>query len=707
MMNSISNLLDNPFSARSIQEKIEIKRLGRPTPNLENFTQIVKTGKREFKRKFKIDIYDKCSWLCGCQTRNALFCFQCVLFNGEDTWSKIGFKDLNHLVLRTKKHEASQAHISNSLKLALLGKNNIAEQLDSAYRKNIALHNELVKQNCYVLGIIINCIRFCGVFELALRGHDESVTSKNPGVFKGLINFSSELDAAMKNHLETATVFKGTSKTIQNELLQVMLDVCHEKIANEIKEAKYLAVIADETSDVSNQFQLAIVYRYISNNKPVERFWLFINPPTHDADGLSDCIINELKVHKLEENPQKLIAQTYDGASVMAGVSNGVQAKVRALFPEAQYIHCYAHQLNLVMARAASINRNVRIFFANLQGLCTFFSTSPQRTSILDQTVQSRLPRSAPTRWNFQSRSVETVYAHRKDLIECMETILNSDEIKNDSTISQASGHLNILKSASFIFWLSFFNEIFPYVDILFGQFQKVSTDPTVAHNCLKSFEDNIGKVRNKMMESVTTENDMEEQQKTPKRSKLDRSEWRRESIEVCDVILSHIKERFRFTGHLIATALFASQSFPDYERKFPEKILKSVCSEFKCLNEKKLGMELKTLYSANEFRQITGAIPLHNFIKECNLDEAFSEILKLLEIIITIPMSSAEAERCFSTLKRIKTFLRNSMSEERLSALAMLSIEKDLIMDIPDFNTRVIEKFAGLKERRIDFLFK
>ncbi|RZF40929.1 hypothetical protein LSTR_LSTR015485 [Laodelphax striatellus] len=100
----------------------------------------------------------------------------------------------------------------------------------------------------------------------------------------------------MKNHLETATVFKGTSKTIQNELLQVMLDVCHEKIANEIKEAKYLAVIADETSDVSNQFQLAIVYRYISNNKPVERFWLFINPPTHDADGLSDCIINELKV---------------------------------------------------------------------------------------------------------------------------------------------------------------------------------------------------------------------------------------------------------------------------------------------------------------------------------------------------------------------------------------------------------------------------
>ncbi|XP_039294233.1 uncharacterized protein LOC111053061 isoform X2 [Nilaparvata lugens] len=67
----------------------------------------------------------------------------------------------------------------------------------------------------------------------------------------------------------------------------------------------------------------------------------------------------------------------------------------------------------------------------------------------------------------------------------------------------------------------------------------------------------------------------------------------------------------------------------------------------------------------------------------------------------------ATEAERCFSTLKRIETFLRNSMTEGRLSALAMLSIEKDLIMDIPDFIQKVIDQFAQLKDRRMDFLFK
>lgn len=85
------------------------------------------------------------------------------------------------------------------------------------------------------------------------------------------------------------------------------------------------------------------------------------------------------------------------------------------------------------------------------------------------------------------------------------------------------------------------------------------------------------------------------------------------------------------------------------------------------------------------------------------NLKGVFSETL--LHILITTPKTTSESERCFSTLKRIKTFLKNTMSQNRLSALAMLSIEKRLTKEIPDFNKAVIEKFAQLKERRAKFL--
>lgn len=69
--------------------------------------------------------------------------------------------------------------------------------------------------------------------------------------------------------------------------------------------------------------------------------------------------------------------------------------------------------------------------------------------------------------------------------------------------------------------------------------------------------------------------------------------------------------------------------------------------------------------------------------------------------------MTSAEAERLFSTFKRIKTFLRNSMAEERLIALAKLLIEKKMVNQIPNFSEEVIKVFTKKKYRRIDLKFK
>ena len=103
----------------------------------------------------------------------------------------------------------------------------------------------------------------------------------------------------------------------------------------------------------------------------------------------------------------------------------------------------------------------------------------------------------------------------------------------------------------------------------------------------------------------------------------------------------------------------------------------------------------------------IKGAIKLLNFIEENNLTSVFKEVLILLKIVITTPMTTAKPERCFSTLKRLKTFLRNTMKNDRLNALAMLSINKELVKEMKDFDDRVLEKFVNLKERRMDFVYK
>ena len=57
-------------------------------------------------------------------------------------------------------------------------------------------------------------------------------------------------------------------------------------------------------------------------------------------------------------------------------------------------------------------------------------------------------------------------------------------------------------------------------------------------------------------------------------------------------------------------------------------------------------------------------------------LDTASPNISILLKVSVILPVSNAGVERSFSRLKLIKTYLRSTMSQERLSNLSLLSIE-------------------------------
>ncbi|CAH2015348.1 unnamed protein product [Acanthoscelides obtectus] len=211
--------------------------------------------------------------------------------------------------------------MNNVFSFSILGKLNIRTQLNSAHRNDLIKHNNQVDKNRYVLNKIINCIRFCGAFKLALRGHDEKENSENRGIFKELVNFSAELDNELKVHIQSAKLFKSTSKTTRNELLECMLDVYHEEVKKEIANSPFVAVIAYETTDVACEFQ------YLDKGQPVERFWIFYVPDGHDAKSIAACILNPL----LDQNPNKLIAQSYDGASVMSD-KNRLKTELQVLY---------------------------------------------------------------------------------------------------------------------------------------------------------------------------------------------------------------------------------------------------------------------------------------------------------------------------------------------------------------------------------------
>lgn len=692
------------FSQLNISEKVEVKRIGRPTPDMSLECASTSRGK-SYLRKFNKNVYAKYPWICGCEVKNRLFCFTCILFGGDIHWTSAGISDLVHLSEKAKQHANSKQHVTNEMRFALLGKANIQEKLDSAYWQNIAKHNENVSKNRLVLSRIIDAIKFCGAFELALRGHDESVTSKNPGIFQGLINYAAELDKTLKKHLETATVFKGTSKEIQNDLLDCIFEIYREEVSTEINNARFLGVIADDTTDVSTHLQTVIVFRYVTSGKVVERFWGFFTNTQQTAEALSDVILAELEP-LVGKNPNKLIAQSYDGAAVMSGRKGGVQVKIREKYPLAHFVHCCAHKLNLIMAQAASQNTQVRLFFSNLSEIPTFFSHSSQRTAVLDKVVGRKIPRSAPTRWNFKSRTVNVVFEYREALIECMEEI-ERDSGTNNATKNQASSIRRMLQEKTFIFWLTFFHYVMPHVDVLFSEFQKRVIDSGDINKNLKKFKENITNIRNNKMQDIIDSINAAEEVAELRRRRPNLENWKEAAIEVCDVIINVADDRFQYVDQLNAANLFICEKFEWFDMRFPIDYFTQTIKYYPMLEKQRLKTELSVLYSTKEYRKFSSCSTLLNFFMDSNLQEVFHEIIKLLEILITMPMTTVEAERDFSTLKRIKTFLRSTMSQERLNALACLSIEQQFIRSIPNFNERVIDKFAAKKNRRIELNFK
>lgn len=80
-------------------------------------------------------------------------------------------------------------------------------------------------------------------------------------------------------------------------------------------------------------------------------------------------------------------------------------------------------------------------------------------------------------------------------------------------------------------------------------------------------------------------------------------------------------------------------------------------------------------------------------------MNDIFNKVIKWLKLLLVILITSSEAERSFLTLKRIKTYLRSTIGEDRLNALRILSIEYDRqkTKDV-NFNKNVIYNFFKSK---------
>ena len=79
------------------------------------------------------------------------------------------------------------------------------------------------------------------------------------------------------------------------------------------------------------------------------------------------------------------------------------------------------------------------------------------------------------------------------------------------------------------------------------------------------------------------------------------------------------------------------------------------------------------------------------------------SELHRLLRLFLTIPVTTASSERTFSAMRRLKNYLRSSMTQERLNHVLLLHCHKPQIDSIDIHH--IASSFISVKERREQYL--
>uniref|UniRef100_A0A1X7U5C6 HAT C-terminal dimerisation domain-containing protein n=1 Tax=Amphimedon queenslandica TaxID=400682 RepID=A0A1X7U5C6_AMPQE len=99
--------------------------------------------------------------------------------------------------------------------------------------------------------------------------------------------------------------------------------------------------------------------------------------------------------------------------------------------------------------------------------------------------------------------------------------------------------------------------------------------------------------------------------------------------------------------------------------------------------------------FSTKELESVTSV-----YTNLLELEAAFPTLKKLFQIALTLVVSKAHCERSFSALRRIKTYLRTTMTHARLADISLISIESDLCSG-SSFLEETVRRFEGSDKNR------
>ena len=180
------------------------------------------------------------------------------------------------------------------------GFQSVAELQDSAHAKLITKNRKYMRTTCEVL--LLTAQRKIAQRETGRSFRVDDINEENLdfgpscGNFLAILSLIAEHDPVVAERIRSGPMnAKYTHHTVQNAFLDIMKDMILEQIKQELHEAEYFTLLADESKDTSKKEQVVVAVRYCFKNAIHEEFIGVAEAQSLNANGLSDTIIHQLR----------------------------------------------------------------------------------------------------------------------------------------------------------------------------------------------------------------------------------------------------------------------------------------------------------------------------------------------------------------------------------------------------------------------------
>lgn len=690
------------------------------------------------------------NWVIFSPSKNSIFCFMCHLFgtsNTADLFATDGFVDFRNITRSFKKHENSKYHFTSEMAYKTRSNQLNILTLDTSVSNQSASDMEYWKS---ILKRIMAVVKFLGARGLSFRGADRISGSVHNGNFLGILDLLSQFDPLIASHISRYSNkgkgihnygsrlsfseiirfhfnFKfnlGRASYLSDTICDEFIDLIGIKVLNvilsELREAKYFSISVDSTPDVSHCDQLVFCVRYVKNGVPIERFLQFIPIDEHKSEYLTETIVGFMEKHSI--NLSDCRGQSYDNANNMAGKYSGLQQRILERNKYAKFVPCAAHSLNLVGSCAVSGNKRAVSFFCFMESIYSFFVKSSFRWTLLKAALgpnKNVLKRATGTRWAAKFDSVSALNVSICEVKGVLLRLIDDDELQTtNENKALARGQLGDLCKFENIFMLKIWYAILSQFNKANLLLQKPNLNLSVAVQLYKGLINHLNDLKDQFNDLFNEAKLVYVKLEGDKYVTRSRTAITIDNIDeqktfflqnifkpIVDSLITNLD--FRLDSYVRLNNLFSFFVKLD-SLNFDE--ISMACQNIASFYEEDI--DHQELMSECEFAKqyfFVDLSPIESIshssmylrIVEEGLHGLFPNIEIALRIFLSLFITNVPGERAFSKLKYIKDTLRNRMTEDKLNAFSLISIEHEILGSL--CSDEIIEEFALLKNRKIN----